>query len=166
MRFRFLSSCGFLLLATACSAETATAPDVAVHDGTTSPQTMTNGKGVPCHFTVAGCEGEGPDGFSQDPGTSGNGGGGGGFAVPADPGGAQAYLRCTNQCTQNVSAEQSYWSCQRTCAGSGAPHVVHLPGQGYIPYGPPSGDSYGSCMGDCSTYESACVAACGTGGVF
>ncbi len=58
-----------LLLTAACAAPTGRDDD-GPRAATSSSLTTTGGK-IPCHFTVAGCEGEGPDGFAQDPNNRG-----------------------------------------------------------------------------------------------
>lgn len=167
MKLSGASLIAFLPLLAACAAETETEPsDVAVKPSTKT-DAVVSGTHISCHFLAAGCAGEGPDGFSQEPQTSGAGGGGGGYAAtPVDPGGAGAYVRCTNACTSSSYTQQSYASCQQTCLASGAAHVIHLPGVGFVPNGPPSSDGYPSCSSDCASLENSCIASCATGGVF
>ena len=162
---------GLLPLVAACTAETAPpAPDGEGAHGAVASAVMTNGGRIPCHFTTAGCAGEGPDGFAQDPANQGaNGGGGGGYAVPpADPGGAQAFTRCASQCaSSNLGVSQGYGACNAACLATGARFVHHLPGVGFVGDGTPADPSnYGSCISGCAGLESLCVDACATGGMF
>jgi len=162
-----------LSLSAACAAPTTDdAAGAAAADGrheSVSSAVMTNGGGIPCHFTVAGCAGEGPDGFSQDPGSYSGGGGGGGYAVPpAEPGGAIAFSRCANQCaSSNLYSTVSFGACQLACSTTGARFVRHLPGVGFVGDGtPPDPANYGTCSAGCAGLESACVSACSGSGVF
>ncbi len=164
MNLRALLPIALLSLVVGCAAETA---DDGPHTAQSSAL-MTNGGKIPCHFTVAGCAGEGPDGFSQDPDSQGGGGGGGGgYEVPADPGGARAYAQCANQCiSSNALIGQSYGACQLACLQTGARGVHHVPGVGFVgdgsPYDP---TNIGVCESGCSVQETLCIDAC-AGGVF
>ena len=164
-----------LSLSAACAAPSADDSDttaVAERDGrhdSVSSAVITNGGRIPCHFTVAGCEGEGPDGFSGDPGSTGAGGGGGGYAAPpADPGGALAFSRCANQCaSQSPYLSQSFGACELACSATGSRFVHHLPGVGFVGDGtPPDPSNYGTCSAGCAGLESSCVSACAGDGVF
>jgi hypothetical protein len=155
-----------LSLSAACAAPTT---DEDGREGSVSSAVITNGGNIPCHFTTAGCAGEGPDGFSQDPANGGGGGGGGGYAVPpADPGGARAFSRCANQCaSQSPYLSQSFGACQLACSATGARFVHHLPGVGFVGDGtPPDPSNYGTCSAGCAGLESSCVSACAGDGVF
>ena len=170
MKTHALLLIGLVPLAAACTAETApTAPDGEGAHATVASAVVTTGGHIPCHFTVAGCAGEGPDGFAQDPANQG-GGGGGGYAVPppSDPGGAGAFMRCANQCTSSsIWVSQGYGACQQACLATGARFVHHLPGVGFVGDGtPPDPSNYGSCTAGCAGLETSCVDACATGGVF
>lgn len=155
-----------LPLAAACTSETAEEGE-GRHDAVSSA-VVTSGRGIPCHFTVAGCAGEGPDGFAQDPGDPGAGGGGGGYAtMPVDPGGAQAYTRCANQCTSSsLYISQSNGSCDQACLSTGARSVRHFPGIGFLGDGSaPDPSNLPGCISQCGVQMSLCITAC-DGGVF
>ncbi len=151
----------------ACAAK-AESDDDGAHAATSSA-VMSNGRGVPCHFTVAGCPGEGPDGFAQDPNNPGAAGGGGGYATPpSDPGGAQAFVRCSHQCTSaSAGVSQSLGACELACSTPGARFVHHIPGVGFVGDGtPPDPSNYGTCINGCAAEETQCIDACASGGVF
>ena len=152
-----------LSLSAACAAPTT---DEEGRQGSVSSAVMTNGGNIPCHFTTAGCAGEGPDGFSQDPANNGGGGGGGGYAAaPADPGRGQAYARCANQCwSTSLYVSDSYGACRQACSATGARFVRHLPGVGFVgdgsPYDPTNA---GTCFSGCAGEVTLCISACDNG---
>ncbi|MDB4939238.1 MAG: hypothetical protein JWP87_6210 [Labilithrix sp.] len=163
-----VSVASFAVVLGGCAVE-APSEETAVHvdtTTTTAPDALKLGTTVNCHFTVAGCPGEGPDGFSTD--NSGGYGGDGARQNPASgiAAAARASAMCASRCaTDRVSG---YPACNAVCASTHYPHVVHLPGVGFVPIGTPAGDGsdYASCAGDCQTNEVLCMNACVTGGVY